>query len=139
MAEDETKGNPFDPESAVETFEVGGQKLVVKPLKVKQFRALVAAITNATNAVADSAKKVGEMSNVSNLVDDVFAHSFEVFRVVFPEGEFSFLTKDFIDDNFTVPMMQRLFQRIIAINNLGSIFPNLASSLGAAPSAPKIG
>lgn len=135
----ETQGNPFDPESAVEKFEVGGQTLVVKPLKVKQFRALVAAITNATTAVADSAKKVGELSNVSHLVDDVFAHSYAVFRVVFPEGEFPFLTQEFIDDNFTVPMMQRLLERVIVINNLGSIFPNLASALGAASSAPKIG
>lgn len=136
----EEKKNPFDPEKSAEEFTVAGQKLVLRPLKVKQFRALVAEITRATTAVSESAKSVGQGGgNITNLLDEVFACTLDVLKAVFPPAEFPFLTQEFIDDNFTVEMVQHVIERVIVMNRMESIFPNLASALRGEKSETKTG
>ena len=131
----EIKGNPFDPESMVETFKVGGQELKLEPMKIKTFRKIIGMVDETIGGLA----KIDKNTSIGQLGEIVVDKYVEVVLLLFPQERFPFFTREFFDENFTVPLARRLLDSAIKMNGLEEVFPFLKKLSGDDPSKIKTG
>lgn len=126
----------FNPESMVEVFPVGGQELRLYPLKVKTFRQVVSLI----DASLGSLTKLDAQTTVRQVTDLVFEKYVEVLLLLFPVEKFEYMTKEFVEENFTLPIARRIMEVVVEQNGLGQLFPFLKKlTPGEAPSKTTTG
>jgi hypothetical protein len=136
MAQDSGKINPFVLDRVQEDFEIGGRKLVLRPLSVKKVEQL---FEIAEAAVSGIDPKQPETMKLSVMSKRFIEKAKEYLKLVFPKSQFDFMTDEFIDEHFTVPALQVLADRIVRMNGLEGFFPHLLQAKGDDPSTPKVG
>lgn len=116
----EHKATPLDPEAAERRVKVGDRELVVRPLSLKRIRELARVVAEKMGGISE---KVAGRTNDEAI--GIATQSWaEVARCAFKED---FLTDEFVEENFTVPLARHLIGLVIDVNNLDAIYPALAA------------
>lgn len=113
--------NVFDSDSLIEEIKVNGQILKLRPLKIKEFRRFIFIVEKAL----ESFSQMNSKTSIKTLVDTLLEKHTEVMQVFFPTTMYSFMTNDFLEDNFDIPLSRHVLERMVKINKLEDLFPAL--------------
>lgn len=109
----------FNTDSMNKTYKVGGKELVLKPLKVKVYKQLVAKVVE----TIDNMQKIDKNASVSVLVDSIIDTNFEVVKLVFPDQPF--ITKEWWEENMDLATAFDMVKTIVVAGRLDRVFPFL--------------
>ena len=126
--------NVFDPESLVEVIKVSGKELRVRPLPLKTVRRLVATVQEIVLAVTSGS----DGAKMSDVFTGVLDRQHDVLPIVFPRDQYEWMTKEWVEDNVSVPVLRHVADRLVRVNGLESLLPFMLKG-EAAPSQAKIG
>ncbi|GAG23577.1 unnamed protein product [marine sediment metagenome] len=110
------------PDKAI--FDVGGQKLFMRPLPIGRIKKLYQTIADAFLGYGEGKFETKELEKA------IFGNLSEVMKLIFDESKHKFLTNQFIEDNFTIPMVKNVFKVMAIVNQveeIGSYLKNFFS------------
>lgn len=108
-------------EEKSESYKVGNKTLLMKPLKLRRFKLLLKIIEDSIGEL----QGIGKETKLGHIADVATAKSFDVMTCLFPPEEYPFMTRDFVEDNFTLPMTKKIIDSMIEMNGLHDFFPAL--------------
>lgn len=129
-----TAVNVFDPESLVEVVKIAGKELRIRPLPLKVTRQLVSLVQEIVVSVTSG----GQGTKMSDVFTAVLDRQHDVLPVLFPREQYEWLTKEFVEENMSIPALQHIADRVVRVNGLEGLLPFLLKR--EAPSSPaKVG
>lgn len=135
MAEEKKVVDPFDLESVTETFNVAGHVLKLRPFRVIQLKRFIASINKAVGSITELSK-TPEKATLESILEVLVGEGMVMMSVIFPKDPYDFMTPEFIENEFTVPMIRKIMERVVEMNGLGAVFPSLSKIGGELPSKP---
>lgn len=129
----------FDPEASVIKFTIAGQTLALRPLTNKRLREFARGIEESLSSVTN---EKGEPKSFSAVMNTMMDATPRLIRILFPGDEHAFLTPEFVDEHLTIPMLRKMLEHTVRINQLDELFPFFKKFLdaqGAPPSTPTTG
>ncbi len=113
-------------------FTVGEHKLVVEPLPLGSLKKIIKIVA-----------EVGAKFDKKTLTDDLLTvvpgmvegYIDTIIPLLFVKDKHPFMTKEWVDDNLTIPLMKEMFVAAIAVNGLGDFF--LRTVKVPAPTVPE--
>jgi len=110
------------PDKAV--FKVGGKEIFMRPLPIGRIKKLYQTITSAFLEYGEGKFEAKELEKV------IFSRLSEVIKLIFDESKHKFLTNQFIEDNFTIPLVRSIFKVMAKINQVEEIGTYLKNFFG---------
>lgn len=112
------------------TFEIGGHTLAVAPLPFGKLKKLIRMVAD----VSARFEKKEVQDNLLTIVPALVEEYVEQFiPLLFDRASQPFLTKEWIEDNITVPMIKEIIVAAIQVNALGDFFNKTAKAPAPLP------
>jgi len=124
----------FNVDALNKDIKIGERQFTLKPLKVKNFRKIVAIITQSFGELGKLADGSPE-ETISGLADFILQKNGEIFEIMF-EGQA--MTRDYVENNMTLPMARKILETAITMNGLDDLYPLLKKINKAGETPSKI-
>lgn len=103
------------------TFEIGGQKLIVEPIPFGTLKKLLKIVMEVMERGKAGDREVLSIPALLEHYGD------QAIPLLFHKSKHPFLTKEWIDDNMTVPDLKEIIETTIKVNGLDSFFGKTAT------------
>lgn len=117
--------NAFNPEGEVEIVKVGGHDLQIRTHKFKTLKLIIRLITKSIKDIS----VIDDKSDLGDVAISFFTKNMEMLNLLFPKDTHPFMSEEFVDENFTIPIAEYILLRTLEINDLGKMFPKVVNGL----------
>lgn len=124
-AKDGSEKSVLDMDNNEKRYSVGGKTLILRPLSIKRFRQLSFIIDDGLKQFSD----VNSDTIVKDMVEILASKGIEIMSILFQEIDHPFMTKDFIENNFTVPLSRNILEDAMTMNGVKEFLPNVKKSM----------
>lgn len=122
----ETTNTAFTPE--IVKYEVGGKTLKLAPLSFKKFRALIQLLGKSLSEIAVSGNGEVALTKVPEILMDRVV---EIIPSLFDEKEHGFLNKEWIEENLSIALANRIMLDAIRVNGVQDFLRGLRGATGS--------
>lgn len=101
------------------TFEVGGEKLIVGPIPFGRLKIIIRLVADVSSKFEKKEVQDDLFAIVPKLVEEYVD---EFIPTLFDKKTHPFLTKEWIENNLTIPLVKEIIVTAITVNALGDFF-----------------
>lgn len=105
-------------EEKVETFKVAGHELTLRPLRLKELKRLLKIIESTMKEF----QGFGAETPMGEVAEIVVGKNNDFMSFLFPKEKYDFMCPEFIEDNFTMPMVRAIVTSVLEMNGLKDFF-----------------